>query len=227
MSTARSRPGADRMRVFEKFRVLASSRPVPLPTVANAGRAVEVRLRSVCKPHSVRRGAQVYARRLRPCRLASAIIHLCSLPETRAERAAPSSLLDLAPDGGYLAARIAANAGGLLHRLFTMTGAQTSAPKFVAELKHRTPQPRLLFSVALPTDFSVPGFPRRRALRSTDFPRLTATESRDRPTGLRRIYHTREPTLRQRRRGTPQTLARALWRSISPSARAPSGKQRP
>ena len=32
-----------------------------------------------------------------------------------------SSLLGLAPGGGYLAARIAADAGGLLHRLFTMT----------------------------------------------------------------------------------------------------------
>ncbi len=32
-----------------------------------------------------------------------------------------SSLLGLAPGGGYLAARIAASAGGLLHRLFTLT----------------------------------------------------------------------------------------------------------
>ena len=60
--------------------------------------------------------------------LASAIIYLCSLPETChpqwrwAERAAPSSLFDLAPDGGCLAAHIAVNAGGLLHHLFTMTG---------------------------------------------------------------------------------------------------------
>ena len=37
------------------------------------------------------------------------------------ERAAPLPLFDLAPDGGCLAARIAANAGGLLRRLFTMT----------------------------------------------------------------------------------------------------------
>jgi hypothetical protein len=56
------------------------------------------------------------------CLLASAI-SLCSLPETQKERAAPSSLFDLAPDGGCLAAHIAADAGGLLHRLFTMTGA--------------------------------------------------------------------------------------------------------
>ena len=52
---------------------------------------------------------------------ASTIISLGSLPETQTERAAPSSLFDLAPDGGCLAAHIAVNAGGLLHRLFTIT----------------------------------------------------------------------------------------------------------
>jgi len=31
-------------------------------------------------------------------------------------------LLDLAPNGGYLAADIAIRAGGLLHHLFTLTG---------------------------------------------------------------------------------------------------------
>lgn len=61
---------------------------------------------------------------LRPCLLASAIIYLCGLPETQMERAAPSPLFDLAPDGGCLAARITADAGGLLRRLFIMTGRQ-------------------------------------------------------------------------------------------------------
>ncbi len=37
------------------------------------------------------------------------------------ERAAPSSLLDLAPGGGCLAVNIAVDAGGLLHHLFTLT----------------------------------------------------------------------------------------------------------
>ena len=37
------------------------------------------------------------------------------------ERAAPLPLLDLAFGGGYLAARVATDAGGLLHRLFTLT----------------------------------------------------------------------------------------------------------
>jgi hypothetical protein len=36
-------------------------------------------------------------------------------------RAVPSLLLGLAPDGGYLAARVTTNAGGLLHHLFTVT----------------------------------------------------------------------------------------------------------
>ena len=96
-------------------------------------------------------------RRLHPCRLASAIIHLCSLPETQAERATPSSLLDLAPDGGYLAAHIAVNAGGLLHRLFTMTGARQCCPEFVAESRGSISRPRLLFSVALSDRFLRPG----------------------------------------------------------------------
>jgi hypothetical protein len=37
------------------------------------------------------------------------------------EASSLSALLDLAPDGGYQAARIAVDAGGLLHHLFTLT----------------------------------------------------------------------------------------------------------
>ena len=58
-----------------------------------------------------------------------AIISLCvtsprrSLQHTRDsnETSRLLSLLCLAPDGGYLAACITANAGGLLHHLFTIT----------------------------------------------------------------------------------------------------------
>ena len=39
------------------------------------------------------------------------------------------SLLGLAPGGGYLAARIAANAGGLLHHLFTLTLTPNPSPE--------------------------------------------------------------------------------------------------
>ena len=41
------------------------------------------------------------------------------------------SLLGLAPGGGYLAARIAADAGGLLHHLFTITSAQGKGGLFL------------------------------------------------------------------------------------------------
>ena len=125
-------------------------------------------LRSVCKPHSVQRVAQVYATRASslPSRF-SDHLSMQSTRELRAERAAPSSLFDLAPDGGYLAAHIAANAGGLLHRLFTMTAVNSEGA-----------QCGCCFLWPNPTDYSVPGFPRRRALRSTDFPRPPKREPR-------------------------------------------------
>jgi hypothetical protein len=43
------------------------------------------------------------------------------LPEAQMGRAIPLPLLGLAPGGGYLAARVTTNAGGLLHHLFTIT----------------------------------------------------------------------------------------------------------
>ena len=73
------------------------------------------------KPHSVKYWFPVYTLRLLPGPHAWAIISLSSLPGTNNEAGRFSSLLGLAPDGGCLAARIAADAGGLLHRLFTMT----------------------------------------------------------------------------------------------------------
>ena len=68
----------------------------------------------------------------------------CSLPG--AGRVAPLRLLDLAPGGVCLAARIAARAGGLLHRRFT--------------LARRLPQQASgnLFSVALCRRVAPPGF---------------------------------------------------------------------
>jgi hypothetical protein len=51
--------------------------------------------------------------------------HLSMQPTRNSNDASSvSSLLGLAPGGGYLAACIAADAGGLLHRLFTMTALQ-------------------------------------------------------------------------------------------------------
>ena len=90
-------------------------------------------LRPIYKPHSVQWLApsvqpSLWAARRRAAR--------CSLPgagsshgwkehvRRRAVSHRPqtiSPLLGLAPDGGYLAACITANAGGLLHHLFTIT----------------------------------------------------------------------------------------------------------
>src|SRR5919108_3983680 len=85
-----------------------------------------------------------------------------------------SSLLGLAPGGGYLAIHITADAGGLLHHLFTIT------------LPHPNPLPKgegpgmrggCLFlwpssgRLAPHGGFPAPGAIRRRALWSADFPR--------------------------------------------------------
>ena len=91
------------------------------------------------KPHFVRRLISVYAIVLRrssgymlhPGMRACAIISLSSLPGTNNEASRFSSLLGLAPGGGYLAARIAADAGGLLHHLFTVTSAQGKGGLFL------------------------------------------------------------------------------------------------
>jgi len=65
-----------------------------------------------------------------------------------------SSLLGLAPDGGCLAAHIAACAGGLLSHLFTLTLCQG-----------------VLFLWPCPAGFPAPELIRHRALWSADFPR--------------------------------------------------------
>lgn len=87
------------------------------------------RLRLACKPHSVGRVAQVYTN---ASSLSTSPGDHLSMQSTRdsEERAVPLSLLDLAPGGGCLAARIAANAGGLLHHRFTLTLAEAKAHCF-------------------------------------------------------------------------------------------------
>ena len=69
----------------------------------------------------------------------------------------PSLLLDLAPGGGCLAARVTTRAGGLLHHLFTITGA--AAP------------PRLS-AFLWPSSVGLPrlGVTQHHALWSPDFP---------------------------------------------------------
>ena len=61
-----------------------------------------------------------------------------------------SSLLGLAPGGGYLAIRITADAGGLLHHLFTITYPLPALPKLGKGLGGG----RLFVSVALSGRFA-------------------------------------------------------------------------
>ncbi len=79
-----------------------------------------------------------------------------------------SSLLGLAPGGGYLAARITANAGGLLHRLFTLTPGPS--PKGRGE-QRQSVSVALIRQVDSKRSLPAPGAIRRRALWSADFPR--------------------------------------------------------
>ena len=69
-------------------------------------------------------------------------------------------LLCLAPDGGYLAIHITANAGGLLHHLFTITTRRWLSVS-VALFRQVDPAPDVI---------------RRRALWSADFPRARLRE---------------------------------------------------
>ena len=76
-----------------------------------------------------------------------------------------SSLLGLAPGGGYLAICITANAGGLLHHLFTIT---LHPLRSGAAVCFCGPFPA---GSAPHGGFPAPGAIRRRALWSADFPR--------------------------------------------------------
>jgi len=81
----------------------------------------------------------------------------CSLPGAGRRRAVShrpktiSPLLGLAPGGGCLAIRITANAGGLLHHLFTIT--PLTEPR---SLRRKAREGRLFVSVALVRQVSPP-----------------------------------------------------------------------
>ena len=96
---------------------------------------------------------------------------ICTVYPGLTETSSLSSLLDLAPDGGYLAARIAARAGGLLHHLFTIAALRQQSVSVARSGRFAC------------EGFPVPGFPRHRALWSADFPRSQQVEPRpsDRP----------------------------------------------
>ncbi|GAB4481155.1 MAG: hypothetical protein Kow0088_23240 [Anaerolineales bacterium] len=84
-------------------------------------------------------------------------------------------LLGLAPDGGYLANRIAADAGGLLHHRFTLT------LPFVA---------RRYVSVALSGGLPRPGYYPTSCSLECGLSSALTKQSRDHPTDLAHFYHT-------------------------------------
>src|SRR5579875_352544 len=79
---------------------------------------------------------------------------LAVYPQTRAGRprtpaqAGEPALLDLAPSGVYRAAAVTRNAGGLLHRRFTLTGARAPAVCFLWHCP--AGRPGLLLATTLP-----------------------------------------------------------------------------
>lgn len=145
--------------------------------------------RPVCKPHSVQRSCPVAPQ----CNLAAAWVIISLRARVAAHLVRPTrdsgcytrkratsphtrlSLLGLAPDGGYLANRIAADAGGLLHHRFTLT-LPALAGRYV--------------SVALSGGLPRPGYyPTSRSLECGLSSALTR-QSRDHPTDLAHLYHT-------------------------------------
>jgi hypothetical protein len=92
-----------------------------------------------------------------------------------------SPLFGLAPDGGCLAARLAADAGGLLHRRFTLAW-PLPIPSFRGNMGWgKARQCASLWPY--PAGRPAPGVTRHRALRSADFPR-SRKRDRDRPADL-------------------------------------------
>jgi hypothetical protein len=103
--------------------------------------------RLTCKPHSVHAGFPTPMTISLGCELPRIS---CGLPEvmdlaiqetgSHLPRGLP--LLDLAPSGGYLAADIAAYAGGLLHHHFTLTSHQVVGLRYVSVARSdRLPRP--------------------------------------------------------------------------------------
>ncbi len=123
-------------------------------------------LRSVYKPHSVQRTAPLGRSSL-----------YAVYPRLIAERAVPRLCLTLLPAG------------------VAWPPALLQTP--VVSYTTFSPSPKgCLFLWPDPIDYSIPRFPRRRALWSADFPRPRKRD-RDHPTNLRRCHHTRKPSARQ------------------------------
>jgi len=88
-----------------------------------------------------------------------------------------SSLLGLAPGGGYLAARITAHAGGLLHHLFTITLTPKGGELFVSVA--------LIRQVHASRRFPRPGCYPTPCSMECGLSSIPSTQDRDCPTNLR------------------------------------------
>jgi len=111
------------------------------------------------KPHSVQRRFPVYAQGLHPGPHAWAIISLSSLPGTQTRRAASCPCLALLPAGVTWPP-------ALLRTPVVSYTTFSPSPLHMAKA--------VCFCGPVPAGCPVPGFPRRRALWSADFPRSHA-----------------------------------------------------
>jgi hypothetical protein len=92
-----------------------------------------------------------------------------------------SPLLGLAPGGGYLAICITANAGGLLHHLFTITAPEGRLFVSVALFRQVRASRRLPRPGCYPTPCSM----------ECGLSSIPTTQDRDCPTSLSHLHHTR------------------------------------
>lgn len=159
-------------------------------TCSRRPRASQTASKPACKPRSVRRANP--PRRL--SLLARALPRgSSSLPEAQTARAAPfsrrrSPLFGLAPDGGCQAARLATDAGGLLHRRFTL--ACPLSGRLSTVLKDGRREDRQYASLwPCPAGHPAPGVTRRRALWSADFPRSPKGSQSPGRLGYRKYYN--------------------------------------
>ena len=104
-----------------------------------------------------------------------------------------SPLLGLAPGGGYLAICITANAGGLLHHLFTITFLPKEGRLFVSVALFR--------QVHASRRFPRPGCYPTPCSLECGLSSIPSTQDRDCPTSLRRFYDTRMIHSRQHPNG--------------------------
>src|SRR5512140_844512 len=107
-----------------------------------------------------------------------------------------SSLLGLAPGGGYLAIHITADAGGLLHHLFTI--APTRPLPQIKDLGESWGGGSLFLwpypAGSLLAEIPRPGCYPTLCSMECGLSSTPLTRSRDRPTDLRQEHHTRKET---------------------------------